>query len=493
MRMIRPASFAALSILMAVSANGQEQPSADDLAGPLDQTVPVADEGAEVADKDIEIADANTPDPLTEQDMLNEFLRFQQLLSDKNFDEADVSAKRIVEMTIKLYGPLSHETAKALNNLAIVQHNNKQFEAATQNFMSSIEIIETLEDRLNSELVNPLKGLGAAQLGNGRPDLATRTFNRATHITHVNEGPHNVEQVEILESLAEANVRLGDVERAREILERIHILNVRHFKDDVLGLLPSLMRRASWQHRAGYFNDERATYRRAIRIIETSAGKEDPRLVDPLLKLGESFYYFAPTYETGSTQTGNSGETYFKRAVRIAENAEDFPWLELATAKLQLADFYTYRESHNRARRVYQEVWDQLSTDEERMELRMELLEQPVPVRAESPPRYAGGSADDSDSSEAFQTGTIRVDYSVSTRGRVRNIRTEAIPAEFTDMQHMVHREIRQRVFRPQLVDGVPVDSGNQIFEHEFQYRQSDLDDLRAAKTEAEQAEQESE
>lgn len=127
------------------------------------------------------------------------------------------------------------------------------------------------------------------------------------------------------------------------------------------------------------------------------------------------------------------------------------------------------------------------------MELRMELLEQPVPVRAESPPRYAGGSADDSDSSEAFQTGTIRVDYSVSTRGRVRNIRTEAIPAEFTDMQHMVHREIRQRVFRPQLVDGVPVDSGNQIFEHEFQYRQSDLDDLRAAKTEAEQTEQESE
>src|SRR5210317_1462434 len=182
-------------------------------------------------------------------------------------------------MSIEIFGPQSAETAKALNNLAIVQHNNKQFEAAIQNFTSAIEIIEVIEDRLNAGLVNPLKGLGAAQLSNGRPDLATNSFIRARHITHVNEGPHNIEQVEILESLAEANVQLGDIEAARDVLDRIHALNVRHFEDNSLGLLPSLIRRADWQHRAGYFNDERATYRRAVRIIEESAGKKDARLL----------------------------------------------------------------------------------------------------------------------------------------------------------------------------------------------------------------------
>jgi hypothetical protein len=99
---------------------------------------------------------------------------------------------------------------------------------------------------------------------------------------------------------------MGDLESARDVLDRIHILNVRHFSDDAMGLLPSLMRRASWQHRAGYYNDERATYRRAIRIIEDSAGKDDPRLVDPLVKLGKSFYFFEPLPQDVPRLVGSS-------------------------------------------------------------------------------------------------------------------------------------------------------------------------------------------
>jgi hypothetical protein len=63
----------------------------------------------------------------------------------------------------------------------------------------------------------------------------------------------------------------------------------------------------------------------------------------------------------------------------------------------------------------------------------------------------------------------------------VRNLRTEAFPEEFTDMQKMVHREIRGRIHRPRIVDGVPIDSDNLVFEHHFSYRQSYLDTLREA------------
>ncbi len=145
---------------------------------------------------------------------------------------------------------------------------------------------KTVEDRLNEKLVNPLKGLGAAQLGNGRPDLARDTFNRATHITHVNEGPHNIEQVEMLESMAQSSLVMGDTRAARDFLDRIHVLNVRHFNDNPMALLPSLMRRANWQHTARYYNDERATYRRAIRILESKLGKDDPQLIEPLIEAG---------------------------------------------------------------------------------------------------------------------------------------------------------------------------------------------------------------
>lgn len=458
-----------------------DAPAEDEVISPLDQVVPVANDVSDAAPED-EPAQA-----VTEEDALREFARFRQLLEDRNFDEADVSAKRVVEMSIKVFGPQSRETAKALNNLAIVQHNNKQYSAAIQNFRSAIEILENVYDRLNGELVNPLKGLGAAQLSAGRPDQAVRSFGRATHITHVNEGPHNIEQVEILEALAEANVRLGEVEEARDTLDRIHAINVRHFSGDALGLLPSLMRRADWQHRAGYFNDERMTYRRAIRIIESSAGKNDPRLVSPLILLGQSYYYYEPVPDGSSAGIGlaASGETYFRRAVRIAEGAEDFPWLERAKAQLALADYYVGTETHNRARRIYAEVWNDLSLDEDRLAMREELLQTPAPLREGPLPQYAG-AASNGGSDGNFLTGVIQVDYTVSERGRVKNIRTEATPIEFTDMQRMVHREIRSRVYRPVLEDGEPVESPNQMFRHEFFYTQGQLDALKREKAQTE-------
>jgi len=482
MRNISPLSFAALLISLSMAASGQEQPGEDELANPLDQTVPVAEE-----EPATEPADEPAPQ-ITEEDLLREFTRFRELLAEQNYDEADASAKRVVEMTIKVYGPQSHEAAKALNNLAIVQHNNRQYSAAIQNFTSAIEILEVARDRLNDELVNPLRGLGAAQLGEGRPDLAVNSFGRATHITHVNEGPHNIEQVEILESLAEARVRLGDLESARDTLNRIHAINVRHFKDDAIGLLPSLMRRAEWQHRAGYYNDERVTYRRAIRIIETSVGKTDPRLVEPLLQLGRSFYYFEPLSDGSRRAITATGETYFKRAARVAESTEDFPWLDLANAQLALADYYVSKETHNRARKIYLRVWNDLSVDQNRMDMRRELLEQPIAIREEALPLYTSGG-DGGKPNEGFLTGTIQVDYTVSTRGRVKNIRTEAKPIEFTDMQRMVHREIRRRIFRPIMVEGEPVESGYQVFRHEFYYTEAELEKIRKKKAELEQQE----
>jgi hypothetical protein len=336
-------------------------------------------------------------------------------------------------------------------------------------------------------LVNPLKGLGAAQLAIGRPDEANRTFVRAAHITHVNDGPHNIGQVEILESIAESELRMGETKQARKTLDRIHILNVRFFEQDPMGLIPSLMSRANWQHRAGYFIDERATYRRAIRIIESGNGKNDSMLIEPLRLMGESFYYIDLT--TSSQQTAglvSSGEMYFKRAARIANKIEDLDWRDWAAANLALADYYTFIDHQNRSRKIYIRVWEALSSDEQRIAVRDQMLGEPTVTRGESLPDFVGvEEAGGTMNKNGLFTGRIVVDYTVSSRGRVRNLRTEAIPPEFTAVQRMVHREIRQRVYRPQMVDGVPVNAENQVFEHRFAYTQDDLDELRRKKAAA--------
>lgn len=484
-----PCAAIAALILMPLSATAQDETGNDDddygreVTEPGELVVPVADE--EIGDEDILSGPETSDDNASEERLLEEFARYRRLVQEGTLDEADIAAKRIVGMAIKVYGPQSRETASALNNLGIVQHSTGQFDAAIQNFASAIEIIEIVEDKLNEALVNPLKGLGAAQLSNGRPDQAKETFIRAKHITHVNEGPHNLHQIEILESIAETDIRMGDVEEARDTLDRIHALNVKHFEEDPLGLLPSLMNRATWQHRAGYYADERTSYRRAIRIIEAGSGNDDPLLVEPLRRLGESFYFLdvsvTQTQQLGMVATG---ETYFKRAVRIAEKTEGFDWAELARTQVALADYYTYTENQNRARKMYQEIWDQLSSDEERVALRDELFRKPVPIWTEPLPEYSSGVGESGSSSRKdLKSGTIVVDFTVTDRGRVKELSSESFPPEFVDMQRMVHRAIRQRVYRPELVDGVAVESADLKFEHPFTYLQSDLDALRAAAT----------
>lgn len=482
------AAFVAL-ILMPFATGAGEQtvdeapaPPPDAMAPQVpastDQVVPVAEEDAAEEPVEKDLADEN--EEVSEERVLEEFARYRRLIQEGTLDEADVAAKRIVEMAIKVYGPLSRETASALNNLAIVQHSNGQYDAAIQNFSSAVEIIETVEDRLNSALVNPLKGLGAAQLSSGQPNEARKTFERATHITHVNEGPHNLDQVEILESIAETYIRMGDVSSARDILDRIHALNVKHFEENPLGLLPSLMTRADWQHRAGYFADERSSYRRAIRIIEAGSGSDDPLLVEPLRRLGESFYFYDVTTTTQTQQQGliATGEMYFKRAVRIAEKTDGFDPRELARTQLALGDYYIYIEKQSRARRIYSDVWDELSADDKHIALRNEFFSDPMPIWSEPLPEFAG---DSSKARKDIQTGRIVVDFSVSTIGRVRELRSEAFPPEFSDMLRTVHRQVRQRVYRPRIVDGVPVESVDLRFEHPFSYSQAELDEIRAA------------
>ena len=203
------------------------------------------------------------------------------------------------------------------------------------------------------------------------------------------------------------------------------------------------------------------------------------RLVDPLLRLGGSFYYYEPVTDSLQRPVGSSPESYLKRAVRIAEETPDYPWLDLAKARLALADYYVVTESHNRARKIYKEVWNELSTDESRLEIRSELMGNPMPVWEEPLPDHTKGASGGPRNSSQLLTGVINVNYTISDRGRVRVIKTEANPPEFTDMQRLVHREVRRRAFRPAIVDGVPVEASGQIFRHEFFYLESEREEIR--------------
>ena len=219
------------------------------------------------------------PPPQSEQDsaeLKRLFELYRDALANKNYVEADTLAKRVVELSIQLNGLDSHDSAKAITNLGIAQHNNKDYEAAQLNFTASINIIERIDDRLSIALVNPLQGLAATQAATGRPDLATRSYQRAIHVTHVNDGPHNAAQVDSLESMAELYISMGEIKDASSIQQNIFSIQSRNIDPTSLDIIPAMEKRAEWQHRLQFYDNERATWRRLIQILEKTPWKKEP-------------------------------------------------------------------------------------------------------------------------------------------------------------------------------------------------------------------------
>ena len=470
---------------------GVPLPDADE-TGDIRETEPYGD-GEEAAEEDGPLVDFRTEDldrdyveppperEINEDDLRGYFELYKNAVKNSSLDEADTLAKRIIELAIELYGIDSYDSARALTNLGIVQHRSKDYNSAQLNYQAAIDIIERIGDRLNSELINPLKGLGAAQLASGRPDLALQTFGRAVHVSHVNEGPHNLMQVEILDALTETHLSVGDVDEALDMQENIYNLQTRKIDQGGDDMLLALRRQAEWMHRLQYYGRERTAYRRIIRIIEATRGKKSISLIPPLTGLGKSYLFiepYDPDYQTYKPASG--GETYLKRALRIAEKSEDSNWEILRDAMLALGDFNTLADNPNRARRSYLKAWELLAEDEERQPSLRKNLQSSVVLQDISPPKYYNSERTDdgSDPPDNFERGNIVVGFNISEYGQPYKIELiEAQPPGLEAMERVILREVRDLRYRPRIEEGKLKRVGDMTYTHEFYYRESDLPD----------------
>ena len=471
-RISGPTGLAAALIIAAGSlAHAQEQPpEAEELEEITLDTSP-----GDPGERPEPAADQGTP----EERLQRYFMLYKEALENNAYTEADTLAKQVVELSIALFGVNSLDSARALTNLGIAQHQNEDYDSAILNYTAAIDIIERVEDRLNANLINPLKGLGAAQLAAGRPDEAVNSFERAVHVSHVNEGPHNLMQVDVLESLAETYLSVGEFDEVKNIQEHIFSLQARDVELDSLEAIPALERQARWQHRLHLYEQERYTWRKIIDIIEDRRGDKDLSLIPPLTNLGKSYLFIGqPNMAFHQPTSISSGEIYLKRALRIAEESPNADWETLEGAMLALGDFYILSGKPSRARKIYNETWHLLSGDEERLQNRKDHLETLVVLQDIYPPRYVGikGEVRSQLPGDNYRTGTIVYDYSVSDRGLTTDIAmVEAQPAGFDEMERAVLNNLRAMIHRPRLVEGNTVRTDDLTFTHKFFYRESDL------------------
>jgi hypothetical protein len=138
-----------------------------------------------------------------------------------------------------------------------------------------------------------------------------------------------------------------------------------------------------------------------------------------------------------------------------------------------------YDNNPQHGRQVYRSAWNILSEEEDRLDVRHDQLEVIVPLKHRKLPQYIDGSDVEAglQGDDPLLQGHIVMAYAVSIRGRADELKMiEAIPAEFTNMQNHVQREMRRRIYRPRFADAEAVPTPDQQLVHNFYYRQSDLD-----------------
>jgi len=416
---------------------------------------------------------------------------YSEAIAGGSYAEAEVLAKRIVELSISAAGRDSLAAASALSMLAYAQQRQRQLLLAQQNYQAAIETIEHAAGVLSPELIRPLQGLGETEMALQAHDQARRTFSRAVHLSHVAEGPHNLHQVTSLESIAESYRQTGRYNVALDIQKDVLALQESTYGPDNSAMIPALQRHAAWMRELGLPNRERNTYARILDLQEEHLARDSVDFVPTLMALGMSLRN--PTHQLIGPGVGDDlgfsieeglddryivrsvkPDFYLRRAMEIAFASPDSDWHLASETALAIGDYYSRVRRLVRARLAYTEAWNLLSSDLDRLAVRAAELEQPHRLQGSRLPKYFVDQEPvvRPPSDDGFSEGSITFRYDVSKFGKTVAIEViEARPSGLTDIEEQLADLLGERLHRPRLENGVIVDSHDLLLVHEFFYR----------------------
>lgn len=418
--------------------------------------------------------------PVEQEDNYREqYDRLLESLLNGEYSEAEVAAKIMVTLSLQDGDSEGSGLPQALINLAATQQLSQDFSAAILNYQAAIQHIENRGDLLSQELVAPLRGMASAQTANDNPAAGLRTLDRALHISNVNKGPHSLDQFPILDSMLKTHLQHHDREDTRKLLERIDTLARHEYPPGSEELLPALFYKARIEGQLGMQLAERQTYREIIRISARERGNDHVSLVEPYLKIANTYVWDAEGNHYRSLPTAPTAEWYFKKAIAITESSEDADILTKETCLLSLADYYTIIGAEGKADTLYREAWNLMSSDEKYGEQRDADLAGLKPLVQFHPKKYADfeyKSGIHETNPEDLLQGTVTVAFTVRRDGTTKRIEVvEAEPPGFEKMELRVRNAAKDFRFRPRYVNGQAVEVKGQRYRHEYFYRTSDL------------------
>jgi len=314
--------------------------------------------------------------------------------------------------------------------------DENQLEWTVERYNKRIQELEIENGVYNPDLTEELTALGLAYSTAGDHEQALQTYLRALQINRINYGLHNMDQLPILERIIETNTALENYEELTKNHDYLLWLYMRNHGSNDPALLPVLFRVAHWNLDAyeviprpeSVRNLIKAAnlFHRAMQLIETTYGPDDPRMINALYGAANANFKFVEpfgvipnidSFFSGTTAPllpsnfereirGNSfarnrhsniyhnqdrltqilqnqensvslirdsyrsGRNALQRIVEIHENNPDLPKISHAYALAHLGDWYlrfnkrnSAMQNYEKAYRILQQEYDDGSLD----------------------------------------------------------------------------------------------------------------------------------
>ena len=361
-------------------------------------------------------------------------------------------------------------------------------ESAANQLETVVAQIEAGYNRYHEDLVIPLALLGDSLLLQQKYDAALDMYDRAQHIARVSYGLFDTRQLAVVYREADAYRKLGDLESSSRREEYAFEVMNRNFDANDPKLLPGLQRLGDFYLATYNYLSARSLYQRALRIHTQNNTNDSLEAIRTLQGIARTHRLerFPPVYVanpednrlqgpipglTTSDLDGQhvgfnnfpAGEAALKQIVSIRQQQEPEDVAATMEAFIELADWFLMFGHTNEANTLYAHVYENMLANQQDAAVffaKPKLIYLPKP-HDPRPPTATG--------QVQRVEGRVTLGFNVATSGRVRKLTTlESIPPKLMDFR--VRRSVRQAVFRPSLLEGVPVAADSQTYTYAFDY-----------------------
>lgn len=398
-------------------------------------------------------------------------------------------------------------------------------ESSISSYEETIRDIELDGDAYEPALIQELISIGSLYQQQGDHNSALKFFDQALHINRVNLGLFNLDQEQIIDMKIASHVALGDLYEADLQQEYLLYIKRKEYGSTSVEMLPALSEYADWNifafdsrlamdptqtyaAEASVYTEDQVNnaigeedlrtvrllnaqniYRTIINILLSNFGVSDRRLLDMEKKLALTNYFFATNLDVMSnvssgkspSQALNSSQGFYDMS-RVSSNSmgyrhgrealerridymlgmQDVSPLELAQARIDLADWLLLFKKRTAALNLYQEAYNALAATDTLKESINDLFS---PVFPQTIPtfidyRYSRASLGVPEDQPLKYHGWIDLRFEINRYGQTQNVEIVGQSDSTTDpVATRLLRHVRNSTsFRPRIGDGILLD-----------------------------------